>query len=457
MVENDKRLIELIKQHISGKKDNSEAICDIVYDEVYLLVRPVYDTKKQAGKAADQVMARILTKLDKIDLANPRVSIARNASVYLYQIYADKYGRLFMSDGNSSDAEYAFESVNDDRELLPSVKKYNKMLGDVDKMDMMSEVFGGLTVGQVILYELFCYENTPVAEITELLNVEEDVILKELYKMRKGINILPAKTRNAAIKVDQAVNAARGKNSPDSSRQHGAGAAAGASQGAAAKGGYDDDDGIEIEDDSIDIEEVDEEAYDAYLAEKKAGKGNTANKKIIRILSIAGPLIAVVLLVVILLVQVLGKNNKKADNNITTEETVEQTTEEKTTYSNKNKTTEKETEKTTQSQTTKKTEATTQAATKKQKETQKETTASNKKNNSNKNDSDEKTDSNNKSDEKNNDSDENIQDQDSNKDNNNQDSGSGDKGDSSDNKDDQKSDDTSNSDSNQGQNSQEGE
>lgn len=302
MGENDERLVELIKQHVADKQDNSEEICNYVYDEVYALVRPMYEKKIHCRKMTDRVLARMLTKMDEIDIQNVHSSIARNAVVYLYQMYSDKYGELFIQDEDGT--EYTCNQVSDDKELLEYAGKYNEMFKDTKKYNHIADVFEDLTVGQMILYELFCYADTPADSISELLGVDESVILKQLYIMRSTLLVSEIKNGTGKKKKESA----------------------------------------------------------------KSGKA-------LKILSVVGPLVAVILLVVIILVQVLGKNNNNSDNNQTTTTVEEQTqpttqrakkttsTKASTKSTEEEKTTKEATtkEKTTQEKTTKATQATTAA------------------------------------------------------------------------------------------------
>ena len=174
MVNKEERLIKLIRREQAGKGGNYEEICELLFDEMNNLVRPVCESAEESKKKVKKLFVRMLQQINEIDTNDDiHLWIAGFSTVTLYEILTKENGQIITY--NSGNIDYPYSHIDEDEEFKSKIGDYNDALANPQRYMFAKDFFKKLTKGQIILFEMFCYEGFTVDEIQELL--EMDIVL----------------------------------------------------------------------------------------------------------------------------------------------------------------------------------------------------------------------------------------------------------------------------------------
>ena len=183
MANKEERLIRLIRREQSGKGGNYEEICELLFDEINNLVRPVCQSAEESRKKVKKLFVRMLQQIDEIDTNDDiHLWIAGFTTVTLYELLCRENGQIITY--RSGNIDYQYSHIDDDDELRLKVRDYNDALANPKRYMFAKEFFSKLSKGQIILFEMFCYEGFTIDEIQELLEVDKIYITSELATIK---------------------------------------------------------------------------------------------------------------------------------------------------------------------------------------------------------------------------------------------------------------------------------
>lgn len=183
MANKEERLIRLIRREQSGKGGNYEEICELLFDEINNLVRPVCQSAEESRKKVKKLFVRMLQQIDEIDTNDDiHLWIAGFTTVTLYELLCRENGQIITY--KSGNIDYQYSHIDDDDELRLKVRDYNDALANPKRYMFGKEFFSKLSKGQMILFEMFCYEGFTIDEIQELLEVDKIYITSELATIK---------------------------------------------------------------------------------------------------------------------------------------------------------------------------------------------------------------------------------------------------------------------------------
>lgn len=183
MVNKEERLIKLIRREQAGKGGNYEEICELLFDEMNNLVRPVCESAEESKKKVKKLFVRMLQQINEIDTNDDiHLWIAGFSTVTLYEILTKENGQIITY--NSGNIDYPYSHIDKDEEFKSKIGDYNDALANPQRYMFAKDFFKKLTKGQIILFEMFCYEGFTVDEIQELLEIDKVFITSELSALK---------------------------------------------------------------------------------------------------------------------------------------------------------------------------------------------------------------------------------------------------------------------------------
>ena len=117
MANKEERLIRLIRREQSGKGGNYEEICELLFDEINNLVRPVCQSAEESRKKVKKLFVRMLQQIDEIDTNDDiHLWIAGFTTVTLYELLCRENGQIITY--RSGNIDYQYSHIDDDDGIL---------------------------------------------------------------------------------------------------------------------------------------------------------------------------------------------------------------------------------------------------------------------------------------------------------------------------------------------------
>ena len=177
----EERLIKLIRREQANKGGNYEEIC-----EVNNLVRPVCSSAEESRKKVKKLFVRMLQQINEIDTHDDiHLWIAGFSTVTLYEILCKEYGQIITY--KSGNIDYSYSHIDEDEEFKSKIGTYNDSLANPKRYMYSKDFFSRLTKGQIIIFEMFCYEGFTIDEIEELLEIDKIYITSEISSIRQMV------------------------------------------------------------------------------------------------------------------------------------------------------------------------------------------------------------------------------------------------------------------------------
>ena len=182
----EERLIKLIRREQANKGGNYEEICELLFDEVNNLVRPVCSSAEESRKKVKKLFVRMLQQINEIDTHDDiHLWIAGFSTVTLYEILCKEYGQIITY--KSGNIDYSYSHIDEDEEFKSKIGTYNDSLANPKRYMYSKDFFSRLTKGQIIIFEMFCYEGFTIDEIEELLEIDKIYITSEISSIRQMV------------------------------------------------------------------------------------------------------------------------------------------------------------------------------------------------------------------------------------------------------------------------------
>lgn len=296
-----------IKKAKKGDKDAYRKIIEFLYDEIYNLTAFIYDDDQTKEKLTKHLFIKAYKNIADFDEEECDIHLwmAREATKELYKVVSDREDEIFSNEIEQKD--YDFDSIEDDDELGEASAEFNEAFLTDAGFDKEEGCFASLTIGEKIIYLLYCYEGYSVDEIETIMNIDSSFITSEIASMRDGVvaAYAPIKAENAdenedALAADDDIAESEDDEDDDDYSD------------------YDDEDDIDILDDEKPVRKT---AGPSADKKKYAIGGLRLTEKELKGL-IVGVFAAVVLIVVIVVVMVVSGHNKDNGNSQTTKATV---------------------------------------------------------------------------------------------------------------------------------------
>lgn len=304
MAKNDS-LETFIKKSQKGDKDAYRKIIEFLYDEIYNLAAFIYEDDAKREKITKHLFIKAYKKISEFDPQECDIHLwmAREATKELYRLENDDEDESIFSD-EIEQKEYDFTSIEDDDELGEASAEFNEGFLTDAGFDADEDCFAAMTVGEKLIYLMYCYEGYTIDEIEDITQVDSAFISSEIAGMREGVL-----TAYAPIKEQLA------QESEDA-----------LDDGVVNEG--DSDDGIDIlgdPDESDYYESLDDDGeatrrkpVRSHSREKQYAIGNLRLTEKQLKAGIIGAAALVVLIVVIFVVMLVSAHNRSNANNVTT-------------------------------------------------------------------------------------------------------------------------------------------
>lgn len=302
-----------IKKAQKGDKDAYRKIIEFLYDEIYNLTAFIYDDDETKEKLTKHLFIKAYKNIADYDSEECDIHLwmAREATKELYKVVCDREDEIFSNEIEQK--EYNYDSIEDDDDLGEASAEFNEAFLTDTGFDNEEGCFASLTIGEKIIYLLYCYEGYSVDELETIMNIDSSFITSEIASMRDGVlaAYAPIKAENEdALADEDDVVAPAPVSSEDEDYED---------EDDYSDSDYDDDDDIDI----LDDEKPAKRAARPSSADKKkyAIGGLKLTEKELKGL-IVGVFAAVVLIVVIVVVMVVSGHNKDNGNSQTTKASV---------------------------------------------------------------------------------------------------------------------------------------
>ena len=309
-----------IKKSQKGDKDAYRKVIAELYSEIYNLSAFIYDDDETREKLTKHLFIKAFKSIADFDSEECDIHLwmAREATREIYNVAVKRGDNIFSNEIEQRD--YSFESIEEDDELGEASAEFNESFLTEEGFDPATEFAANLTIGEKIIYLLYCYEGYTVDEIESIIEIDSSFIMSEIAGMRDGVlaAYAPIKAENDGVVEDVLADsdtaAGYGNNDGDT-----------------------DSDGFEYEsEDEYDEEQDDDEDYeddqdDVFYSGRRSRAGviDDRNKKKYAIGKlkltekelkglIIGVVAAVVLIIVIVIVAVASGHNRNRNNNAAT-------------------------------------------------------------------------------------------------------------------------------------------
>ena len=309
-----------IKKSQKGDKDAYRKVIAELYSEIYNLSAFIYDDDETREKLTKHLFIKAFKSIADFDSEECDIHLwmAREATREIYNVAVKRGDNIFSNEIEQRD--YSFESIEEDDELGEASAEFNESFLTEEGFDPATEFAANLTIGEKIIYLLYCYEGYTVDEIESIIEIDSSFIMSEIAGMRDGVlaAYAPIKAENDGVVEDVLADsdtaAGYGNNDGDT-----------------------DSDGFEYEsEDEYDEEQDDDEDYeddqdDVFYSGRRSRAGviDDRNKKKYAIGKlkltekelkglIIGVVAAVILIIVIVIVVVASGHNRNRNNNTST-------------------------------------------------------------------------------------------------------------------------------------------
>lgn len=188
-------LQHMIERTQMGAHGEEEEIAELLFDEVYTLVRTIYKEDEKTHKVVNTILERYTQSLKDRKILDIHKNVQVYAVVRIYQALCKKRGELYPVQENMQD--YVYPVISDDPEFEKIADTYGNAFESVRAYKSKKEAFRNLKAEKMLLLILFAYEKCTVNEISRTLNIDEAVVKNEIADLRSIIMEIGADTAEA--------------------------------------------------------------------------------------------------------------------------------------------------------------------------------------------------------------------------------------------------------------------
>ena len=316
-----------IKKSQKGDKDAYRKVIAELYSEIYNLSAFIYEDDETREKLTKHLFIKAFKSIADFDSEECDIHLwmAREATKEIYNVAVKREDNIFSNEIEQRD--YSYESIEEDDELGEASAEFNEAFLTEEGFDPAVEFAANLTIGEKIIYLLYCYEGYTIDEIESIIEIDSSFIMSEIAGMRDGVlaAYAPIKAENDGVVedvlADSAIAAGYGNDDGDADSEDSE------YSEYESEDEYDEDSEYEEDDDFFESERQSRARIIADRNKKKyaIGKLRLTEKELKGL--IIGVVAAVVLIIVIVIVVVASGHNRNRNNNAaTTEATTPQVT-----------------------------------------------------------------------------------------------------------------------------------
>ena len=301
-----------IKKSQKGDKDAYRKVIAELYSEIYNLSAFIYEDDETREKLTKHLFIKAFKSIADFDSEECDIHLwmAREATKEIYNVAVKRGDDMFSDEIEQRD--YSYESIEEDDELGEASAEFNEAFLTEEGFDPAVEFAANLTIGEKIIYLLYCYEGYTIDEIESIIEIDSSFIMSEIAGMRDGVlaEYAPIKAENDGVVedvlADSAIAAGYGNDDGDADSEY------------ESEDEYDEDSEYEEDDDFFESERQSRARIIADRNKKKyaIGKLRLTEKELKGL--IIGVVAAVVLIIVIVIVVVASGHNRNRNNNAAT-------------------------------------------------------------------------------------------------------------------------------------------
>ncbi len=304
-----------IKKSQKGDKDAYRKVIAELYSEIYNLSAFIYEDDETREKLTKHLFIKAFKSIADFDSEECDIHLwmAREATKEIYNVAVKRGDDMFSDEIEQRD--YSYESIEEDDELGEASAEFNEAFLTEEGFDPAVEFAANLTIGEKIIYLLYCYEGYTIDEIESIIEIDSSFIMSEIAGMRDGVlaEYAPIKAENDGVVedvlADSAIAAGYGNDDGDADSED---------SEYESEDEYDEDSEYEEDDDFFESERQSRARIIADRNKKKyaIGKLRLTEKELKGL--IIGVVAAVVLIIVIVIVVVASGHNRNRNNNAAT-------------------------------------------------------------------------------------------------------------------------------------------
>lgn len=174
-------MIERVQKGIQGEE---KEIAELLFDEVYTLVRTVYKEDDKTRKVVNAVLDKYTESLKDRKILDIHKNVQVYAVIKMYQVMS-KNGEVYSEKENMQD--YPYTVIADDTEFEEVADTYADAFVSVRAFKRKKEAFKNLKQPEMLMMILFAYEKCTVSEICKILKLDEAVVKNEIAALKKTI------------------------------------------------------------------------------------------------------------------------------------------------------------------------------------------------------------------------------------------------------------------------------
>lgn len=177
-----------IKKSQKGDKDAYRKIIELLYDEIYNLAAFIYEDDVKREKVTKHLFIKAYKNISEFDPQECDIHLwmAREATKELYRLESSDEDESIFSD-EIEQKEYEFTSIEEDDELGEASAEFNEGFLTDTGFDADEDCFAAMTVGEKLIYLMYCYESYTIDEIEDITQIDSAFISSEIAGMREGV------------------------------------------------------------------------------------------------------------------------------------------------------------------------------------------------------------------------------------------------------------------------------
>ena len=166
-----------IKKSQKGDKDAYRKVIAELYSEIYNLSAFIYDDDETREKLTKHLFIKAFKSIADFDSEECDIHLwmAREATKEIYNVAVKREDNIFSNESEQRD--YSYESIEEDDELGEASAEFNEAFLTEEGFDPAVEFAANLTIGERIIYLLYCYEGYTIDEIESIIEIDSSFIM----------------------------------------------------------------------------------------------------------------------------------------------------------------------------------------------------------------------------------------------------------------------------------------
>lgn len=175
-------MVERIRMGMTGEESQ---IADILFDEVYTLVRAVYKEDEKSRKLTKLILQQYIQTLADREVLDVHKSVQVYAVVSIYNALCKNHGDIYTEKEEMQD--YAYAVIADDSEFEQIADTYELAFESVHAYKQTPKGFQEMKAAKMMMFILYAFEKCTVNEISRTLKIDEEIVKNEIYRLKCDI------------------------------------------------------------------------------------------------------------------------------------------------------------------------------------------------------------------------------------------------------------------------------